>query len=66
MEVKDQGLRQGNSLGNARERALIKTMGNNLKKSEKIQVGISELEYFLLSTGEETISIMSLAKNARN
>ena len=70
MEVEDQQRRQGgagkNSLGNAREQTIIKTMGKYLKKSEKIQVRISELERFLLSTGEEAINVMSLAKNTRN
>ena len=41
-------------------------MGTHLKKSEKTQVGVCKLEYFLFSMGEEAISIMSLAKNARN
>ena len=42
------------SPGNARQRTLIITMRNYLKKSEKIHVGISELKH------------LSLAKNARN
>ena len=70
MEVKDQQRRQGgadpNSPGSAKERTLIVTMGRYLKKREKIQVSISEMECFLLSKGEEAVGIMSLAENARN
>ena len=35
-------------------------------KVQKIQVGISGLEYSLLGPGEELISIMALAENARD
>ena len=35
-----------------------------LKKSEKLQVGICELEHFLLSPGDEALSILSFAENA--
>ena len=48
----------------ARDRTLINTLESYLKKSAQIQVGISELEDFLLSPGDDAISIMSCAKNA--
>ena len=41
-----------------------KAMKSFLEKSDKIQVGISELEHFLLSPGDEAISIMSCAERA--
>ena len=69
MEVEDQQRRQGgadsNLPWNARERTLIKTMGSYLKKSEKMPVGFSELEYFLLSLGEEAVGIIFVAMSAR-
>ena len=65
MEVEDQQRRQDgidpNPPRNARERTLIKAMESYSQTSEKIQVGISELEYFLLSPG---VSIFSFAENA--
>ena len=49
---------------NARERVLIESMENNLGRSETFQVGITELEHFLLSPGDDAISIFSFAENA--
>ena len=51
---------------NARERALIEKMESYLLKSEELQVGIGELEFFLLGPGDEDISITSFADNARD
>ena len=47
---------------NARERTLTKNMEGYLQISEKLQVGISELEYFLIGL----VGVVSLAENARD
>ena len=36
-----------------------------MEKSERIQVGISVLDHFILSSEDEAISIFSCAENAR-
>ena len=41
-------------------------MQKHVEKSENIQVEVSELEFLLLGSGDEDISITSLAENARD
>ena len=41
-------------------------MEDNLKKNEKHQIGISDLDQFLLSSGDDAISIMSFVEDARD
>ena len=48
----------------ARERSLIETMERYLKKCEQFHVGTNELGHFLLSPGDDAISILSSAGNA--
>ena len=46
----------------ARERTLIRAMESYVKESEQFLVGISELEPFLLSVGDEASSILPFCR----
>ena len=50
----------------ARERLVLDNMERHVKRSERIQVDVCELEHFLPGPGDEEISTRSLAKNARD
>ena len=65
-EVEEMEVEDANPPRNTRERTLIIKMESYLQKSEELQVGISELEYFLLGPGDEDISVASLKENARD
>ena len=60
MEVKD-----ANPPWTARERTVVAQMERHVEKSERIQVGISGLEHFLLELDDET-RVCSLAEYARD
>ena len=66
VEVDEMEVRHANPPWSAREGTLIENMESYLLKSEELQQGTCELEYFLLGPGDEEIRIVSLAVNARD
>ena len=58
-EVEEMEVADANPPWNARERTVITKMERYLENSEKIQVGISELEHLLLDPEEEACSMFS-------
>ena len=65
VKVDEMDVEDANHPWTPRERTLIKKMEGYLKQSEKLQVGIHELEYHLMSPEDGKVDITSIAETAR-
>ena len=59
IEVDEMEVEDANPPWNARERAIIKNMESCLENTEKVQVGIEELEYYMLDIEKRSVSLPS-------